>query len=132
MNETRQVDEAIKSGKLAEAESILKSIISDRVNYNLDLSAERSALARVYALMGKNDQCEALLKINLKTREDQDGMKAYTLQFPLHEYADFLDSVKHQDVAKSLRERANAIELAAAKEGERQEKKQNKPKRNAR
>jgi hypothetical protein len=119
MKQSRQVEEAIKAGKLSEAETILKSIISDRVNYNLDLSAERSSLARVYEAMGKNDQAEALLKINLKIREQEDGMQGYTLEFPLNQYADFLDKIGRKDESKAMRDRANQIELAANKEGER-------------
>lgn len=126
MKQTREVDEAIKAGKLKEAESILKSIISDRINYNLDLSAERSSLARVYELMGSHDQAEALYKINLRTREEQDGVKAYTLEFPLNEYADFLEKRGRKGEAVSLRDRANAIELAANKEGEELGKKKQK------
>jgi hypothetical protein len=124
MQMTRQVDEAIKTGKLTEAESLLKSIIADRLNYNLDLSAERSSLARVYAAMGRTADCEALLKINLRTREDEDGVQGYTVLFPLNEYADFLDRQGRKPEAALFRNRAYAIELAANKQGAELEKKQ--------
>jgi hypothetical protein len=124
MKQTRQADEAIKAGKYPEAEGLLKSIIADRINYNLDLSSERGSLAHVYEAMGKNDQAEALYKINLKTREAEDGPKGYTLEYPLNEYAGFLDKVGRKDEAKAIRDRAAAIETAANKEGEELEKKE--------
>jgi len=124
MKQGREIDEAVKANRLDDAERLLKTVISDRVNYNLDLSAERQQLAHVYESMGKNDQAEALYKINLQTREAQDGINGYTVQAPLNDYADFLDKRGRKDDAKVLRDRANAIELAANKEGEELERKE--------
>jgi hypothetical protein len=124
MKQTREIDEAVKANRLEVAERILKTVISDRINYNLDLSSERGQLAHIYESMGKNDQAEALYKINLQTREAQDGINGYTVQSALNDYADFLDKRGRKDEAKVLRDRANAIELAANKEGEELERKE--------
>lgn len=124
MQETKQADDAVKAGKLEDAARIYRTIISDRIQYNLDLSQERSSLAHVYEAMGKNNEAETLYKINIKTREGQDGAQGYTVEFPLNEYADFLDKNGRKDEAKAIRERANAIETAANKQGEELEKKE--------
>lgn len=118
MLQTRDADDAVKAGNLSEAEKIYKTIIADRINYHLDLSSERYALAHLYESQGKNEMAEALYKINLKQREEEDGAKGYTVQFPLNEYANFLDKTGRKDEAKTLRDRANAIELAANKQGD--------------
>lgn len=129
MLEYKQYDEALKAGNYDAAEKIVRTIIADRINYNLDLSRERSSLAHIYEQNGKDEQAEALFKINIKTRQGQDGEKGYTLIYPLNEYADFLDKKGRKDEAKSLRDRAEAIEKSANEEGQAAQKKSSSKKK---
>lgn len=110
MQQTKQASEAESSGKLDEAEKIYKTIISDRINYNLDLSQERAYLAKIYAKEGKTKDAESLLRINISQRESEDGKSGFTLVYPLNEYADFLEKTGRVEEAKVQRDRAKKIE----------------------
>ncbi len=110
MLQTKQASDAEKEGRLDEAEKIYKTIISDRINYHLDLSQERGYLAQIYSKEGKTKDAEALLLINISQRESEDGKKGFTLVYPLNEYADFLEKTGRVEEAKTQRQRANQIE----------------------
>lgn len=110
MQQTKQASDAESSGKLDEAEKIYKTIIADRINYNLDLSQERGYLAKIYAKEGKTKDAESLLRINISQRESEDGKNGFTLVYPLNEYADFLEKTGRGEEAKVQRDRAKKIE----------------------
>jgi tetratricopeptide (TPR) repeat protein len=109
----QQASKLTKEQKYAEAELLYKQIICDRVNLDLDLNAQRSDLAQLYAKSGKPEEAETLFKINIRTREQQDGPNGYTLMYPLNEYAGFLATQGRATEASQLKDRVQAIELKA-------------------
>jgi tetratricopeptide (TPR) repeat protein len=111
----READDFTQKKQWTNAEQKLQQVLQERQQLGLDLSGEKSALAKLYANAGEKDKAEQFFKEVLKERETAYGDDDYTLIYPLNQYADFLKSVGRNSEATALTKRAEAIESDSRK-----------------
>ena len=90
MGQMRQVDKLKSQKKWDEAEAVIRKVMTERQELKLDLSSEKSGLARLYDSSGKTAEAEKMYKEVIAGRETKDGIEDFILVPVLNQYGEFL------------------------------------------
>lgn len=115
MSQMRQVDKLKAQKKWAEAEAVIRKVMTERQELKLDLSAEKSGLARLFDAAGKTAEAEKMYKEVIADRETHDGIDDFILVPVLNQYGDFLRAHGRAKEATQIEQRAKAIEADVSK-----------------
>ncbi len=110
MGQMRQVDKLKSQKKWDEAEAVIRKVMTERQELKLDLSSEKSGLARLYDSSGKTVEAEKMYKEVIADRETHDGIDDFILVPVLNQYAEFLRAHGRAKEATPIEQRAKAIE----------------------